>query len=423
MKTNTKVFFVSLGCDKNKADSYKILKKYIDKYKIILCDDVKDSDIAIINTCAFINDAKKESEKYIHEFLTLKKKNIIKKVLVLGCLVKEYEILGKKIEGVDFALSFDKYFEELNNMEDRVYDILSFSSPLKISDGCDKKCSYCIIPKLRGRYKSNTLENVLSESRKLAKNGVKEISLVGQDILNYGIDIYHEKKITTLLNELNKIEGIEWIRLLYCYPEEIDDNLIEAIKQNKKVLHYIDMPLQHINNNILKSMNRPTTKEKVIEKINKLRNEIEDIVIRTTFIVGFPNETDDNFDELVNFIREIKFDKVGVFKYSREKLSPSYDFDNQIDEQVKQKRYKYLIDTQKEIVFEKNKQYIGKTFKSIVEGYDTKKNMYVVRPYFNARDIDDKVYIDTTKNLISGTFINVKIEKVLGYDLVGLENE
>ena len=423
MKANTKVFFVSLGCDKNKADSYKILKKYIDKYGIIVCDDVHDADIAIINTCAFIRDAKSESEKYIRDFLELKKKNIIKKVLVLGCLVKEYEILGKKIDGVDFALSFDKYFEELNGMDDRVFDILSFSSPLKISDGCDKNCSYCIIPRLRGRYKSNKLDNILNEAKYLAKNGVKEISLVGQDILNYGIDLYKEKKIVTLLNSLNEISGIEWIRLLYCYPEEIDDDLIKAIKDNKKVLHYIDIPLQHINNDILKHMHRPTTKEKIIEKITKLREEISDIVIRTTFIVGFPNETDDNFNELLDFVKRIKFDKVGVFKYSREKLSKSFDFENQIDENVKEKRYKELIDVQKNIVIENNNKYIGKVYKSIVEGFDTKKKMYVVRPYFNARDIDDKVYVETVKNLISGTFINVKIEKVLGYDLVGYEDK
>ena len=308
-------------------------------------------------------------------------------------------------------------------------DILSFSSFIKICDGCDKFCSYCIIPYLRGRLKSNSYENVIEETKRLSESGVKELNVVGQDILSYGKDIKDskafnidkEKPIVTVLRDMSKVNGIKWIRLLYCYPEEIDDGLINLIKENDKIIPYIDMPIQHSSDKILKLMNRKTTRDDIIRIINKLRENIPDICIRTTIIVGFPGETEEDFNDLKDFIREMRFDKLGVFTYSREKLSKSYNFEGQVLEEVKEKRKKELLDIQKTIVEEKNREKLGKVYEAIVEGKMTKlKNTYLVRPYFNARDIDDKVLIKSDETLISGDFVDVMIKKVNGYDLEGV---
>ena len=425
-----KLCFISLGCDKNTVDSEKIFRYVIDKYNCEITNIPEDSDIVVLNTCAFIKDAKKESIDTLRYLISLKKKNIIKRIFVSGCLATENEKTKKYddlFKYVDVHISLDKYLDSLNLMNDRVLDILSFSSFLKICDGCNKFCSYCIIPYLRGRLKSNSTKNLIDETIKLSKNGVKELNIVGQDILSYGLDLKdeaikksNEKPIVPLINEISKVDGIEWIRLLYCYPEEIDDSVIDLIKNNKKVLHYIDMPIQHCNDNILKLMNRHTSKEQIKNIINKLRSEIPDICIRTTLIVGFPGETEDNFNELVDFIKEIKFDKLGVFTYSREKLSKSYNLPNQIDEDIKDKRRKVILDIQKNIVKELNHNKIGKIYRCIVEGR-LQNGKYLVRPYFNARNIDDKVLIDSKNDLISGTFINVKITNANNYDLKGIE--
>ncbi len=308
-------------------------------------------------------------------------------------------------------------------------DVLSFSSFIKICDGCDKFCTYCIIPYLRGRFKSNSYKNIIEETKKLAKSGVKELNVVGQDILSYGKDISNssefnikkEKPIVTLLRDMSKVSGIKWIRLLYCYPEEISDDLISLLKDNKKIIPYIDMPIQHSSDKILKLMNRKTTKEEIINIISKLRNNIKDICIRTTLIVGFPGETNDDFNDLKQFVKDIRFDKLGVFTYSREKLSKSYSFEGQVFEEVKEKIKKELMDIQKEIVKEKNNEKLGKVYEAIVEGrISNKKDVYLVRPYFNARDIDDKVFVKSNTLLISGSFVNVMINKVDGYDLEGV---
>ena len=427
-----KVCFIALGCDKNTVDSEKIFKVFTNKYNSEIVVDPEKADIVILNTCAFIKDAKKESIEYINYLVSLKKKGTIKKILVFGCLVaenaitKEYDELFKD---VDVTLNIDKYLEGLNEVNDRMTDILSFSSNIKICDGCDKFCTYCIIPYLRGRFKSNSFDSIISETKKLAKIGVKELNVVGQDILSYGKDIKNDKHfdldkerpIVTLLNEMSKVNGIKWIRLLYCYPEEIDDSLINLIKENKKIIPYIDIPIQHASDKILKLMNRHTTKDSLIKIINKLRDKIPEICIRTTIIVGFPGETEVEFDELKEFVKEMKFDKLGVFTYSREKLSKSYNLPNQVMEEEKQKRKKELLDIQKHIVEEKNKERLGKVYEAIVEGKIAKtKNVYLVRPYFNARGIDDKVYVKSDKLLISGSFINVMINKVNVYDLEGI---
>ena len=427
-----KVCFITLGCDKNTVDSEKIFKVFTDKYNVEIVVEPKKADIVILNTCAFIKDAKKESVEYINYLVSLKKKGIIKKILVLGCLVSENAITNEYDElfkDVDVALNIDKYLESLNTVNDRMTDILSFSSNIKICDGCDKFCTYCIIPYLRGRFKSNSFESVINETKKLANAGVKELNVVGQDILSYGKDIKEdkhfnldeEKPIVTLLKDMAKVKGIKWIRLLYCYPEEIDDSLIKLMKENKKIIPYIDMPIQHANDKILKLMNRHTLKEDLIKTIKKLRENIPDICIRTTIIVGFPGETEVEFNDLKEFVKEMKFDKLGVFTYSRDKLSKSYNLPNQIMEEEKQKRKKEILEIQKNIFEEKNKEKIGKVYESIVDGKISKtKNTYVVRPYFNAKEIDDKVYVKSDKLLMSGSFINVVINKVDGYDLEGI---
>lgn len=424
-----KCCFITLGCDKNTVDSEKIFKLFIDKFKCDIVLSPEDADVVILNTCAFIKDAKKESIDYINYLVSLKKANKIKKILVTGCLVSENAKTGQYKElfkNVDVSLELSKYIDDLNDVNDRVNDILSFSSFLKICDGCNKFCSYCIIPYLRGRLKSNSVKSLVAETKKLAKNGVKELNIVGQDVLAYGSDISDEfnidkeKPVVSLINEFSKVDGIEWIRLLYCYPEEIDDSVIELIKNNSKVLPYIDIPIQHASDKILKLMNRNTTKEKIKETINKLRENIPNICIRTTLIVGFPGETEGDFAELVDFVKEMRFDKLGVFTYSREKLSKSYDLPNQVDDKTKINRRKKILDIQKNIVKELNADKIGYVYNAIVEGKITgTKDSYLVRPYFNARDIDDKVVVRSKELILSGTFVNVEITKVKGYDLEG----
>lgn len=423
-----KVCFISLGCDKNTVDSEKVFKAFVEKTSCDIVLSEKEADVVILNTCSFIRDAKNESIDYIKYLISLKKKHIIKKILVIGCLVAENNITrmyDDLFKDVDVALSIDKYLDDLNMTNDRMTDVLSFSSFLKVCDGCDKFCSYCIIPYLRGRLKSSPMKNLIDEAKKLVKNGTKELNIVGQDILSYGKDLKddfkdsYEKPIVTLLNEISKIKELEWIRLLYCYPEEIDDSLIKLIRDNDKILPYIDMPIQHVSNKILKLMNRNTTKERILEIINKLKSSISEICLRTTLLVGFPGETEEDFNELIDFVKEVKFDKLGVFAYSREKLSKSYDLPNQVDDKVKEKRKKKVLDAQKDIVLEKNREKLGMVYNSIVEG-KIAKDTYIVRPYFNARGIDDKVYAKSKELLISGSFINVEIKKVKGYDLEGI---
>lgn len=426
-----KVLFVSLGCDKNTVDSEKVLKRFLTKYNCDIAVNDRDADIVIINTCSFIHDAKKESINYIKHYNRLKKEGLIKKLLVLGCLVTENSITHEYdsiLNDVDVSLSLENYLSDLDKLTSRTKDFLSFSSSIKICDGCDKYCSYCIIPYLKGHFKSNTPENILSEAKKLAQNGVKELVVVGQDILHYGSDFKcnnqknknANKPIVSLINEISKIEGIEWIRLLYCYPEEINDEVINLIKDNSKVLPYIDMPIQHASDKILKLMNRRTTKTSIKSTITKLRDLIPNICIRTTLIVGFPGETSEDFNELLEFVKEIEFDKLGVFTYSREKLSKSYSFPYQVDDKVKNERKRIILEAQKKIAVKKNKEKIGYVYNSIVEGRDTSKvDTYIVRPYFNARDIDDKVFVKSKELLVSGTFVNVEIKTVAGYDLIG----
>lgn len=424
---NNKLYFISLGCDKNKVDSEKILDFFINKKHCIVVDDVKKADIAIVNTCSFIEDAKLESIDAIKELYEYKKQGKLKKIYVYGCLAKEFKLAKENNSEISFNLEdyaddikyFDDYLYNLDMTKERAMDILSYSSSIKISDGCNKNCSYCIIPKLRGKLHSNSIENIYDEAKFLAENGTTELNIVSQDTLSYGVDLYKKKKIIDLLDKLSNIDGIKWIRLLYCYPESIDDEIIDFISKNDKILNYIDMPIQHINNRVLKLMNRPTTKESIIKLIDKLRNRIPNVCLRTTVMVGFPSETDKEFDELIDFLKDIKFDKLGCFKYSDEKLNESHNFAVQISEDVKLHRREILLEEQYNIIKSINKKEIGNVYEVLVEGYDSSKKMYVSRNYKNARDIDDLIYFKSSDEIISGEYKKVKITKSLDYDLIG----
>ena len=424
---NNKLYFISLGCDKNKVDSEKILDFFINKKHCIVVDDVKKADIAIVNTCSFIEDAKLESIDAIKELYEYKKQGKLKKIYVYGCLAKEFKLAKENNSEISFNLEdyaddinyFDDYLYNLDMTKERAMDILSYSSSIKISDGCNKNCSYCIIPKLRGKLHSNSIENIYDEAKFLAENGTTELNIVSQDTLSYGVDLYKKKKIIDLLDKLSNIDGIKWIRLLYCYPESIDDEIIDFISKNDKILNYIDMPIQHINNRVLKLMNRPTTKESILKLIDKLRNKIPNVCLRTTVMVGFPSETDKEFDELINFLKDIKFDKLGCFKYSDEKLNESHNFDGQISEDVKIHRREILLEEQYNIIKSINKKEIDNVYEVLVEGYDSSKKMYVSRNYKNARDIDDLIYFKSSDEIISGEYKKVKITKSLDYDLIG----
>lgn len=419
-----KIYFVSLGCDKNKVDSEKILDFFIVKFGVEIVDDPDDCDIAIVNTCAFIGDAKAESLEVIKDLYDRKINGKIKKIMVLGCLAKEARLNANANNELskyaDLILPVDEYLNEIENKTDRVLDIINYSRSIKISDGCDKNCTYCIIPKLRGKQQSRKIEDIFVETKKMTDMGLVELETVAQDTLSYGLDIYKKKSIVDLLNKLSTIDRLKWIRLMYCYPEEITDELIQLMKTNKKILHYIDMPIQHISDKILRRMNRATTKENIKELIYKLRSEIPDIALRTTLMVGFPGETDDDFSELVDFVEEIAFDHVGCFAYSNELLSASYDYEEQVPEIEKQKRKNWLMSVvQYRKVINQNQQQIGKKYEVIIDGYDTNKKMYVSRNYQNAKNIDSVIYIKTNKELLSGSFARVKITSFDEYDLIG----
>ena len=418
-----KIYFVSLGCDKNKVDSEKILDFFISKYNVEITDDPNECDIAIVNTCAFIGDAKRESLDVIKDLYERKQQGKILRIMVLGCLAKEHCIEGFENDELskyaDVILPVDEYLSEIDNKTDRVFNIINYSRPIKISDGCDKNCTYCIIPKLRGKQVSRKIEDIVLEAKKMADLGLVELEVVAQDTLSYGIDIYKKKSIADLLTQLSNIEKLKWIRLLYCYPEEITDELIQLMKTNKKILHYIDMPIQHISNKILRSMNRATTKENIKQLIYKLRTEIPDIALRTTLLVGFPGETEDDFSELVDFVEEIGFDHVGCFAYSKEMLSASYDYHYQVPDLEKEKRKNWIMSVvQYRKVINHNQEEIGKKYEVIVDGYDTNKKMYVSRNYQNTKGIDSVIYIKTKKDLLSGTFVKVKITGFEEYDLI-----
>lgn len=447
-----KIMFISLGCDKNLVDTEYMLGILKDK-GFEFTDDEMEAEVIVINTCCFIHDAKQESVNTIIEMAQHKQDACCKVLIVSGCLAQRYqdEII-KEIPEVDAIIgtsSYDKIAEVVlsklpadsllskedvsfnkNNVLENVNRLVEVSSDriittggyyeyLKIAEGCDKHCTYCIIPKIRGSYRSYKMEYLIKEAQMFSQNGVKELILVAQETTMYGVDLYGEKSLSKLLYKLSAIDGIEWIRILYCYPEEIDRELITAIKNIPKVVKYLDMPIQHASDTILKKMGRRTSKQELITIIDQLRKEIPDIALRTTLITGFPGETKEEHEELLDFINDMEFDRLGVFTYSAEEDTPAAEMKNQISEIVKEERRDEIMALQQEISLDKSSQLIGNVLSCMVEGKMIDDDVYVARSYKDAPNVDGYVFIHTDENLLSGDMVRVKIESAYEYDLMG----
>ena len=435
------IFFVSLGCDKNLVDS-EVMLGLLDAKGYQIVDDETQADVMVINTCCFIHDAKEESIQTILDMARYKEEGRLKALVVTGCLAQRYkqEIIDE-IPEVDVVLgttSYDKIVEAVEEAlegksEVELADIDALPLPetkrlvttgghyayLKIAEGCDKHCTYCIIPKVRGNYRSVPMERLIKEAQELADQGVKELILVAQETTLYGKDLYGEKCLHRLVEELCKIAGIRWIRILYCYPEEITDELIEVIKKEPKVCHYLDLPIQHASDSILKRMGRRTSKQELTDIVKKLRKEIPDICLRTTLITGFPGETEDQHEELMQFVDEMEFDRLGVFTYSPEEDTPAAVMPDQIAEEVKEERQADLMELQQEIAFDNAENMIGREMLVMIEGKVADENAYVGRTYRDAPNVDGLIFINTEEELISGDFAKVKITGALEYDLIG----
>ena len=437
-----KILFVSLGCDKNLVDTENMLGILKNK-GFEFTDDEWEADIIAINTCCFIGDAKQESINTILEMAEHKKDARCKVLVVAGCLAHRYqdEII-KEIPEVDAFVgtsSYDKiadminsvleekgisnFVEDANRMPmveaDRIVTTPGYYEYLKIAEGCDKHCTYCVIPKVRGNFRSFPIEYLVNQTKKLVEGGVKEIILVAQETTLYGVDLYGKKSLPKLLHELGLIEGLEWIRILYCYPEEINDELIEAIKNEPKVCHYLGMPIQYASDNILKRMGRRTSKQELTDIVAKLRREIPDIALRTTLITGFPGETDVDHEEVMQFIDECEFDRLGVFTYSREEDTVAAQMPDQIDEEIKEKYRDELMQLQQEISADRSAAMIGRIVRVMIEGFIPEDNTYVGRSYKDAPNVDGLVFVECDRELMSGDFIDVKITGSTEYDLIG----
>ena len=435
------ILFISLGCDKNLVDTEVMLGLLASKGHQMI-DNEAQADVIVINTCCFINDAKEESIQTILEMADYKKEGRLKALIVTGCLAQRYKneiieeipevdaVLGttsydKIVEAIDEALQGHSLVEmtdldalpEVNTQ--RLVTTGGHFAYLKIAEGCDKHCTYCIIPKIRGNFRSVPMEKLLREAQELADQGVKELILVAQETTLYGKDIYGEKSLHKLLKELCKIAGIQWIRILYCYPEEITDELIQVMKEEKKICHYLDLPIQHASNEILKRMGRRTSKEQLIEIIGKLRKEIPDIALRTTLITGFPGETEEQHEELMDFVDEMEFDRLGVFTYSAEEDTPAASMDGQIEESVKEDRQAELMELQQDIAFDLAEDMIGQEVLVLIEGKVADENAYVGRTYKDAPNVDGLIFVNTDEELMSGDFARVKVTGALEYDLIG----
>ena len=435
------ILFISLGCDKNLVDTEVMLGLLASKGHQMV-DDERDADVIVINTCCFIHDAKEESIQNILEMAELKKEGRLKALIVTGCLAQRYkEEIIEEIPEVDAVLgttSYDKILDAIDealkghhHVEMTDIDVLPYVDTkrlvttgghfayLKIAEGCDKHCTYCIIPKIRGNFRSVPMERLIKEAEELAEQGVKELILVAQETTLYGKDIYGEKSLHKLLKELCKIAGIRWIRILYCYPEEITDELIQVMKEEKKICHYLDLPIQHASDEILKRMGRRTSKAQLKEIIGKLREEIPDITLRTTLITGFPGETEEQHEELMEFVDEMEFDRLGVFTYSPEEDTPAALMDNQIEEEVKEDRQAELMELQQDIAFDLAEDMIGKEVLVLIEGKVADENAYVGRTYKDAPNVDGLIFVNTEEKLMSGDFARVKVTGALEYDLIG----
>ena len=438
---NKKIIFISLGCDKNLVDSEVMLGILADR-GFEMTDTEDDADIIIINTCCFINDAKEESINTILEMAEYKKTGPCKALIVTGCLAQRYkQEIVDEIPEVDAVIGTSKYDEIFDAVDQalkgshfldvddldrlpsvpgkRILTTGGHYAHLKIAEGCDKHCTYCIIPKIRGNYRSVPMEQLLAEAASLAEQGVKELILVAQETTLYGVDLYGKKSLHILLQELAKIKGIRWIRILYCYPEEIYPELIETIKNEKKVCHYLDMPIQHASDAILKRMGRRTTKAQLKETVSLLRKEIPDIVLRTTLIAGFPGETQEQHEVLMEVVDEMEFERLGVFAYSPEENTPAASMPDQIPEEIKEERRDAILELQQEIAFDKAADMVGRTLYAMIEGKVADEPAYVARTYADSPDIDGYVFVNTGEMLMSGDFVKVKITGSAEYDLIG----
>lgn len=434
------VGLISLGCPKNQVDAEHMLAA-LDEAGFEIVDYVDGCDAVIVNTCGFIDDAKKEAIENILDMADLKKEGVIGSIIVTGCLAQRYkeEILSE-IPEVDTVVGIGANGDIVNIVKNtiegngasvfppqcdlpldaqRILTTPSYWAYIKIAEGCSNCCTYCTIPSIRGAMRSRQIESIVEEARQLAEIGVKELIVVAQDTTAYGIDIYGEYKLPELLRQLCAIDGIEWIRLLYCYPDKITDELIDTMASEEKILNYIDLPLQHCNDAILKAMNRKGTKEQIVTVVNKLREKMHDVVIRTTFITGFPGEGEDEFEELAVFVNEMEFDRVGCFAFSAQEGTPAADMENQIEEDVKVRRGEIIMNDQYLIMSEKNNEKIGNTYDVLVEGYDPYTDTYFGRTYMDAPDIDSQIHFSADGEYDEGDFASVEVLGVNEYDLIG----
>ncbi len=441
-----KILFVSLGCDKNLVDTEMMLGM-LGEYGYEFTNDEQDADVIVVNTCCFIGDAKEESINTLIEMGQWKEEGKCKALIAAGCLAQRYkEDIEREIPEVDALIgttAIDKVVETIDSVlagkgishvEDinlapvhgkkRIVTTGGHFAYLKIAEGCDKRCTYCIIPKVRGNYRSIPMESLIASAKELVENGAKELILVAQETTVYGKDLYGEKKLPELLRELCKIQGLVWIRILYCYPEEITDELIQVMKEEKKICHYLDMPIQHASDAILKKMARRTTRAEITDKIAKLREEIPDICLRTTLITGFPGETEEDHEIMMDFVDEIGFDRLGVFTYSQEEDTIAAEMPDQIDEEVKKDRQADVLELQQEIAYDAAADCAGSVVMAMIEGKVADENAYIARTYKDAPNVDGYLFINTSRELMTGDIVMAHITGSYEYDLIGvLEDE
>lgn len=436
-----KVGMVSLGCSKNQVDAEMMLSM-LKKRGWELCTDAGLCDVVIVNTCGFIEDAKKESIENILEFVTLKKEGRIKVVAVTGCLAERYQMeMAKEIPEADIILGIGSNSDIVEAIEealrgkqvyrfadkeklllsgDRIISNLPFFAYLRIADGCDNRCTYCAIPSIRGRFRSRPLEDILQEARYLAENGVTELNIVAQDTTRYGEDLYGEPRLPRLLAELCKIDGLRWVRVLYTYPDRITDPLLEVMAREEKIVKYLDIPLQHASGRVLKDMNRRGNRESLTALMRRIRAKVPGIVLRTTLITGFPGETEEEFTELCEFVRDIRFDRLGCFPYSAEEGTPAAEREDQVDEELRLRRAEVIMDMQMQIAAENNSAMLGREITVVVEGFDRLAESYFGRSAADAPDIDGKVFFTSPGRRLSvGEYVTMRVEDIMDYDLLG----
>ncbi|MCR5691142.1 MAG: 30S ribosomal protein S12 methylthiotransferase RimO [Eubacterium sp.] len=438
-----RLFFVSLGCDKNLVDSEKMLA-LLSARGIEITDDPSQAEIIIVNTCGFIGDAKEESIETILEMAEYKKTGKCLSLIASGCLAQRYaDDILEEMEEVDAVVGTTAYdqivrvvdetlekhrvkrMQELNYLPEHLTDRLgttvgSHYSYLKIAEGCSKRCTYCIIPHLRGNYRSVPMEEILEEARKLADRGVKELIVIAQETTVYGLDLYGQKKLPELLTKLCEIPDIQWVRIMYCYPEEITDDLLETMAKEPKICHYLDLPIQHCNDELLCKMGRKTTKADLLDIIGRIRSYMPDVALRTTLISGFPGETEEMHQECLEFVREVSLDRLGVFPYSPEEGTPAFAYEDQLEEEQKRQYADEIMEASQYVIFEKNDQMIGKKIQVIVDGYLPEEGVYVGRSYRDAPEVDGCVFFEYDGEIVSGTLLWLKITDAQGYDLIGV---